>query len=172
MQLGSSRWRCAACALLLVVVAGCQERPIAPAGTEAALDLDTTPEAQLKNVERRMKDALDRAKAASGTGVRSNRTCQFELIPPAGDEETYTAQVVIQTAVELDPEDLKNGQQGQPNLKPIGEAAESVADQTAQVTRRTYKLAYRNGHWELTDPPVEEIPELDQTCFKIALSDG
>lgn len=164
--------RCAACVILLALAPGCQERSALPPGTQAALELNTTPEAQLRNVERRMKDALERARAASGTGVKSMRTCEFTLVPPATDSEPYTAEVVIVTSVELDPEDLKESQRGKPNLKPIGEAAESVVDETVQSTRRTYKLTYRDQHWELTDPPVEEIPELDQTCFKIALSDG
>jgi hypothetical protein len=172
MQFGSLSVWGAAGAIVLAVASGCEQRTAAPPGTEAALDLNTTPEAQLKHVERRMKDALDRAKAAAGTGVRSTRTCQFQLIPPADDAGSYTAEVVLVTSVELDPDALKNGQPGQPNLKPIGEAAEELAQQTAQTTRRTYKLAYRDGRWELTDPPVEEIPELDQACFAIALSDG
>jgi hypothetical protein len=172
MQIGSLSLWIAAGAIVLAVASGCEERAASPTVTEAALDLNTTPEAQLKNVERRMKDALDRAKAAAGTGVRSSRTCEFQLIPPADDGAPYTAEVVIVTSVELDPEDLKNGQPGQPNLKPIGEAAEELAEQTAQTTRRPYKLTYRDGRWELTDPPVDEIPELDQACFAIALSDG
>jgi hypothetical protein len=171
MQFGLLSSRCAACVILLAIASGCQRRSTPPEG-EVALDLNTTPEAQLKNVERRMKDALERAKAASGSGVKSSRTCEFRLIPPADDKEPYTAEVVIQSSVELDPEDLKNGGRGKPNLKPIGEAAEHVADETAQSTERTYKLTYRNGRWELTDPPVDQIPDLDQTCFKIALSDG
>jgi hypothetical protein len=164
--------RCAACVILLVLVPGCQERSTPQPGAQAALEPNTTPEAQLRNVERRMKDALERARAASGLGVKSMRTCEFSLIPPASDKEPYTAEVVIVTSVALDPDALKEGQKGQPNLKPIGEAAENVAKETAQSTRRTYKLTYRDQHWELTDPPVEEIPELDQTCFTIALSDG
>jgi hypothetical protein len=172
MQLGLLGSRCAACVILLALAPGCQERSAPPPGAQTALDLNTTPEAQLRNVERRMKDALERARAASGTGVRSMRTCEFHLIPPGGDNKPYTAEVVIATSAELNPEDLKQGTRGKPNLKPIGEAAEDLADETAQTTRRTYKLTYRDQHWELTDPQVEEIPEVDQTCFKIALSDG
>lgn len=172
MQFGLLGSRCAACVMLLLLASGCEEPSGPRPGVQAALEPNTTPEAQLLHVERRMKDALDRAKAASGLGVKSMRTCEFRLIPPTGDSEPYTAEVVIVTSVELDPDDLKEGQRGKPNLKPIGEAAENVADETAQSTRRTYKLTYRDQHWELTDPPVEEIPELDETCFKIALSDG
>jgi hypothetical protein len=172
MKSGLLGSRIAACTMLWVVFSGCQDRPAGPQVVEAGLDLNTSPEAQLKHVERRMKDALDRAKAAAGTGVRSSRTCEFHLIPPADEAGPYTAEVVLITLVELDPEALKKGQPGQPNLKPIGEAAEDLAEQTAQTTRRPYKLAYRDGRWELTDPPVEDIPELDQACFAIALSDG
>jgi hypothetical protein len=165
-------------ALAIVMAAllpvGCNDRPNVPAA--AALERNDTPEGQLRNVMRRLEDALARAKAASGWGVNSTRRCRYRLIPPEQEGGEYMAKVVIETSVELAPEDvpLPKSPTKREGAKttPIGETAEEIAEDTSTVVKRTYTLAYKNRRWELADPEPDDIPATERLCFQIALSDG
>jgi hypothetical protein len=161
-------------ALAALLPCGCSEKPKPSAAAAASIERNDTPEGQLRNVMRRLEDALARAKAAPGLGVKSTRRCTYELIPPAEDGGEYQAKVVIQTLVELEPDDVtpKPVRPGAAQTTPIGETVEHIAEETSSADKQTYTLVYRDRHWELTDPKPADIPATEKLCFEIALSDG
>jgi hypothetical protein len=73
------------------------ELPAMPSG----IVVPKTPEEKLERVMERMRSALEDAQAASGTGVISERTCDYRLIPPASDGGQYTAEVTLRTKLSL-----------------------------------------------------------------------
>jgi hypothetical protein len=139
----------------VLIVTGC-ETPVAE--PVAATATPPSPQAQLENVQHRLEDALEHARAASGSGVTSVRRCKFRLIEPTDKESRFTADVVIQTSVSLDIE---------PQATPIGGAAEEPVED-----KRFFKLVYEHDRWELAEPPVEELTDTERICFQSALSDG
>jgi hypothetical protein len=140
----------------VLIVAGCESPVGEPVAAPAT---PPTPRAQLENVEHRLEEALEHARAASGSGVTSMRRCKFRLIEPTDKESRYTADVVIQTSVSLAPE---------PQAKPIGD----VTDEPVVEEKRFFKLVYEHERWELAEPPVEELTDTERICFQSALSDG
>jgi hypothetical protein len=161
--------------LAAALAGGCGEQADTPAD-DAAVERNDTPEAQLENVERRLVDALDRAKAAAGAGVLSRRQCSFKLLEAENPDDPPTAMVTIETIVRLDPAavDLP-----QPSAKspegvtiPVADPADEILRDTRSVTRRTYKLIYAGRRWELAEPMPEDTPDTERMCFDLALSDG
>lgn len=140
----------------VLLVAGCESQVGEPIAAPVA---PPSPQAQLENVELRLEEALEHARAASGSGVTSVRRCKFRLIEPTDKESRYTADVVIQTSVSLVPE---------PKAKPIGGAT----DEPVVEEKRFFKLVYEHERWELAEPPVEELTDTERICFQSALSDG
>lgn len=137
-----------------ILVAGCESQIDEPV---AAPVTPPSPQAQLEHVQHRLEEALEHARAASGSGVTSVRRCVFRLVAPKDEETRYTADVVIQTSITIEPE---------PKAKPIGGAEEPVEE------KRFFKLVYEHDRWELAEPAVEELTDTERLCFQSALSDG
>jgi hypothetical protein len=176
MRLIASRYAgCFGFVLAAALAGGCGDQADTPTDDAPAVQNDT-PEAQLENVERRLVDALDRAKAAAGAGVLSRRQCSFKLLESESPDEPPTAMVTIETIVRLDPEavDLPEPAAESPNgvTMPVSDAADEILKNSRSVTRRTYKLVYTGRHWELAEPMPEDTPETERMCFDLALSDG
>jgi hypothetical protein len=150
-------------ALCVILALGCD---MAEPPASAIPNVTPSPPTQLEHVMRRLEDALQHARAAASSGVVSIRQSRYELIEPSAEDDRYTARVVIQTTV---------GLRGGPQMRPIGDAAAATGDAEApgeEVTKRIFKLVYKDQRWELLEPPVDELTDIEKLCFQSALSDG
>jgi hypothetical protein len=176
--------------LPLILAIGC-ERPAS--GGKSIAERSATPEGQLENVMKRLEYALDLARPAAGTGVVSERRSAHRLIPPAGDQAAYEAEVTISTSMGLAPEKVDEIKK-QTKVKPVAldsqapvegnaeapadleepqqDPAEKIAAAAEVSETKIYKLRFQNDRWELVDPPADKLTGADGECVKYALSDG
>ncbi len=163
---GRQRWACgplvvAGAALCLAVTSGCETAGPLP---DAVVEAPPSPEKQLEHAMRRLKESLKHARAAPGVGVVSERSCAYELLPPSAEDDGYTARVMIETSVALHRE-------AGVKITPLDKQAKGD-EPFKQVDKRYFKLAYKNQRWELVEPPLDELTELERVYFQNALSDG
>ncbi|HMO86938.1 MAG TPA: hypothetical protein PKC18_18680 [Lacipirellulaceae bacterium] len=155
-----SAWARATLAALWLAV-GC-DSPSTPEQPQS--QAPPSPEQRLKNAMSRLQNALDHAKAAASSGVRSERTFTYQLIEPGAEDARPTAEVFIETSVSLRPQ--RHGS------APVLGQTEEGEEKTAEVDRQRFLLVYDEERWELAEPPDEELTETERICFQYALSDG
>jgi hypothetical protein len=156
-------------------LAGCDkssspELPAMPSG----IVVPRTPEEKLERVMERMRSAMEDAQAASGTGVLSERTCDYRLIPPAADGGKYTAEVTIRTKLSLakapaaatlpkEEEDPKaddvEGEEGE-DVGPDNGVTRKAIAQSRDYKEDVYQLAYEDDRWKLLTKPEGETEQL------------
>ena len=80
---------CTVGALILAggFTSGCRRQTQIP--QTLLVEANDTPEGQLRNVMRRLEDALTRARPASDSGVTSRRHCSYELFEPTEEGGPY-----------------------------------------------------------------------------------
>jgi hypothetical protein len=189
---GTELGRLAVVAALLpfALAFGCQ-RP-APGGKSIA-ERSATPEGQLENVMKRLEYALGLAVPAPGAAVESERRATHRLLPPAGDQSAYEAEVTISTSMGLAPDKIEEIKK-QNGVKPVALDSQAPAESDSKVApdlaepqqdpaekiaaaaevseTKVYKLRFQNDRWELIDPPADKLSGADGECLKYALSDG
>jgi hypothetical protein len=157
-------------------LAGCDkssspELPAMPSG----IVVPRTPEEKLERVMERMRSAMEDAQAASGTGVLSERTCDYRLIPPAADGGQYTAEVTIRTKLSLAKApaaatlpkeeedaiaaDVAEGEDSE-DLGPDNGVTRKAIAQSRDYKEDVYQLAYEDDRWKLLTKPEGETEQL------------
>lgn len=136
-----------------------------------------TPEEKLERVMERMRSALEDAQAAASTGVVSERTCDYRLIPPESEGGQYKAEVTLRTKLSLatapaavtlppsedeeeetEPSDLE-GEDGEEPLPDNGVTRKAIA-QSRDFKEDVYQLAYAGDRWKLLTKPTGETEKL------------
>jgi hypothetical protein len=161
-----------ACLAVVGVVysSGCDQAATMPPA-ESVVDANT-PEEHLTHVMRRLEFALEQARAAAQSGVKSQRRCSYKLLEPEKEGAPYMAKVTIETSIELDSEAVApKTPAGRKKIEPISDDAE-LAEAVSTVETDVYTLRYEKQRWELVDPPYDELPDTIELCFQHALSDG
>lgn len=151
-----------AIALALIISSGCDHPSSAPT-TVASTPLAATPEGKLEGVMRRLKIALDVAKPAPGSGVRSHRTAMHQLIKPATADGPLKAEVTISTVVGVDQ---SKGDKGKAASGGNSEIAGEQLEPTAK--KEVFVLNYEGESWKLAETPQGEVERL---AFDLALKD-
>jgi hypothetical protein len=137
-----------------------------------------TPEEKLERVMERMRSALEDAQAAASTGVVSERTCDYRLIPPDAEGGQYTAEVTIRTKLSLanvpaaatlppsakdEEEEAESGdaegEDGEEPLPDNGVTRKAIA-QSRDYKEDVYQLAYEGDRWKLLTEPKGETEKL------------
>lgn len=180
------RFRAAIVAALLaaIVFTGCDSPPSGPK-IPAAIVVPRTPEEKFDRAMERMESALADAQAAAGTGVVSERTSDYRLIPPTDEGGQYTAEVTLRTKLSLArapaaatlprTDEEKAAEEAAAEDGELDEEGEIVPDNG--VTRKAlalsrdeqtdvYKLAYEGDRWKLLTKPKGET---EQLIFEYAL---
>ncbi len=137
-----------------------------------------TPEEKLERVMERMRSALEDAQAAASTGVVSERTCDYQLIPPDSEGGQYTAEVTIRTKLSLanvpaaatlppsekdEEEEAESGDvQGEEGEEPLPDngVTRKAITQSRDYKEDVYQLAYEGDRWKLLTKPKGETEKL------------
>lgn len=164
--------------LALSAIVGCEKgaSKLPPAPALVAID---TPEGKLGRVMQRLDDAIENAKAQSGSGVVSEREAFSRLVRPEGENGPYEAVITIETTralapaalnaaarAKLEAEALKSGEPLDENAKPL------IVKDTEQTTSAEFPLVYEQDKWKLKEEiksgPDGEL-EIERILFNYAL---
>lgn len=104
-------------------ITGCKEAAVPSAAPSVTAQ---TPEARFEAAMTRLQSMLAEAQAAASSGVVSERTCEYRLIPPKNEGDRYTAEVTIHTKVAL-----ANAPAAATLPKPTGEVEPAVEEDPA-----------------------------------------
>lgn len=164
--------------LALLAATGCDKASNNLPPTPALVANDT-PEGKLARVMQRLDDAIDDAKAQTGSGVVSEREAFSRLIRPDGEDGPYEAVITIETTralapaalnarvrAKLEAEAAKSGEPVDKNAKPL------IVKDTQQTVSAEFPLVYEQEKWKLKKEielgPDGEM-EIERILFNYAL---
>ncbi len=135
---------------------GCDRQPTPAIAVPARLP--DTPEGKLEGIMQRLKNALEIANSARGSGVVSERTASYKLLEPKDSGSSPSAEVTISTTVARDAKaDKPSGDEGK------GEAAEKPAAAgpvEPTVKKEVFVLNYERDAWIMAATPKGEVERL------------
>lgn len=167
-------------AFVLLMSAGCNKPSSVP--SVPALPPNGTPEGKLARVMQRLDSAIGTARAASGSGVVSERRAYHQLTSPPTKSGSLEAIVFIETRRALAPKALnksvqdkleaeaeKRGEElSEDPMKPL------VVEDEEQVEVEEFPLIYDGQRWKLVTelkPTTEDgAPSTEFILFEYALA--
>jgi hypothetical protein len=166
-------------AMVIACQTGCKKSSSIP--SIPALPRNDTPEGKLARVMQRLDSAIGTARAASGSGVVSERRAHHELTPPPTKSGLPEAVVFIETRRALAPKALNQSVQDklQAEAEKRGEELSEdpmkplVVEDEEQVEVEKFPLIYDGQRWKLVTelkPTTEEgAPSTEYILFDYAL---